>query len=388
MSSRSMCALVVATVAGTAACADGVQFQLLGEFYATAVSADGSVVVGNSADFAFETMRWTQADGVTFLGRATVPTLGTGAGIPDVSFDGTRISATILSDDGTHQTQGVWTSGTGWQAMSVYPSDAGVVDTSLGSAWGISGDGNHVAGLYWRMGQTDGLAHASIGTLAGGVQDLGSTGGSSRANAANFDGSVVVGWDEATDGHWRPTVWNNGVATILHDVGAFAEATAVNGAGDVIVGEAWNTETGTSEAASWRWNGSSWDEQFLGVLPGTFPGFGRAIASGVSGDGSIIVGFNAYDFGPFSDSTGFIWTQDTGMVSIEAFLALHGVDVDPNFDFGSITAISEDGRTLVGYGLDWNTFLTQSFAITIPAPGATALAAMGLALTNRRRRAN
>lgn len=386
MTSRTLLALALATAIGSAAAADGVQFQLLGEFYATDVSADGSVVTGNTADNAFETVRWTAGTGVTRLGRATVPVLGTGAGTPGISYDGTRISATILSDDGTYQTQGVWTEGGGWQQVSAYPADAGIVDSSLGSAWGISGDGNQIAGLYWRNGQPGGIAHASIGTVAGGVVDLGSTGGASRANGTNYDGSVVVGWDEAADGHWRSVVWVNGAQTILHDLGAFTEAQAVNGAGNVIVGDAWNNDTGSLEAAAWRWNGASWDEQILGVLPGTFPGFGRSVATGVSDDGSIIVGFNRYDFGPFSDSTGFIWTEALGMVSIEEFLTSHGVVLDPMFDFGNVTGISADGNTLIGYGTDWNTFQTLSFSVTIPAPGGIALVGIGSLFASRRRR--
>jgi uncharacterized membrane protein len=387
MKNQVLTACVLAAVAGASARAGDVQLHMLGEFYATAVSGDGSVVAGNSADNTFETVRWTQSMGVQFLGGATVPTLGTGAGTPGISDDGTRISATILSEDATHMLQGVWSEGAGWQFVTPYPSDAGIVDSSLSSAWSISGDGNKVVGLYWRAGQTDGIAHASIGSLAGGVGDLGSFGGSSRANDANYDGSVVVGWDEASDGHWRSVVWVNGVETILHDQGAFTEAVAVNSIGDVVVGDAWNNDTATREAAAWRWNGSTWEEQILGVLPGTFPSFGRAVANCISGDGSIIGGFNAYDFGPFSDSTGFIWTAEMGMVSIESYLAHHGVAVDPLFDFTSITGISADGLTLVGYGTDWRTFTVQSFKITIPAPGSLALVGLGVLGVARRRRA-
>lgn len=385
MTSRLLASIAIATATGSAVHANGVQFSLLGEFYASAVSADGSVIAGNTADNAFETVRWTAETGAVRLGRATVPVLGTGAGIPGISDDGTRISATILSDDETYQTQGVWTTGTGWQQVSAYPADAGIVDSALGSAWGISGDGNQVVGLYWRAGQSDGLAHASVGTVAGGVNDLGSFGGSSRANDANHDGSVVVGWDEASDGHWRSVAWINGVETILHDVGAFTEAKAVNGDGTVIVGDAWNNDTGSLEAATWRWDGASWNEEILGVLEGTFPGFGRSVATGVSDDGSVIIGFNAYDFGPFSDSTGFIWTATLGMMSIEQYLTMHGVTLDPMFDVQNLTGISGDGKTLVGYGVDWNTFATQSFSVTIPAPGALAFAPVVLALARRRR---
>lgn len=385
MKHRVLTAAIVAALAGSQATAGSVQFNLLGEFYATGVSADGAVVVGNSSDNLFETVRWTAGDGVVRLGRDTVSVFGVGAGVPGVSDDGTRISATITSDDGTHMTQGLWTQGLGWQTLSPYPADMGQVDLSAGSAWNISGDGNHVVGLYWRSGATDGLAHASIGSVPGGISSLGSTGGSSRANAANHDGSVVVGWDEASDGHWRSVVWVNGVQTILHDRGAFTEAVDVNAAGDVVVGDAWNDATSTREAAIWRWNGASWDEQILGTLPGTFEIWGRSVANGVSADGSVVVGFNVYDFGPFSDTTGFVWTASHGMLSIESYLARHGVSVDPLFDFISLTGVSADGRTLIGYGIDYRTFLYQSFSVTIPAPGTLALAPLGLLVARRRR---
>ena len=68
------------------------------------VSSDGTVVVGNIAG-PYETFYWTAETGPLPLGRATVPVLGTGAGTPDVSADGTKVSATILSDDNLFQVQ-------------------------------------------------------------------------------------------------------------------------------------------------------------------------------------------------------------------------------------------------------------------------------------------
>ena len=88
--------------------------QFIPNVLAGDLSQDGSVLVGNLPN-SFETFRWTQATGVVPLGRATVPTLGVGAGSPDVSWDGTKVSATILSNDGTQAVAGQWTLGSGWQ---------------------------------------------------------------------------------------------------------------------------------------------------------------------------------------------------------------------------------------------------------------------------------
>jgi hypothetical protein len=136
------------------------------------VSTDGSVVAGNLATGGFGAYRWTQATGVVPLGRQS---WGGGAGQTVMSADGTKIAATIGSLDSTYNTQGLWTLGSGWQElMPPMPPDGGQIDMSLGSIWGISGDGTTPVGLYWRSGQGN-RAHASKWTQATGVVDLGGT---------------------------------------------------------------------------------------------------------------------------------------------------------------------------------------------------------------------
>ena len=74
--------------------AGGTAVTFLPGWGATDVNADGTVIVGNSlSDGAYETVRWTADTGPVWLGRATVPVLGVGAGLPGVSADGTRVSA-------------------------------------------------------------------------------------------------------------------------------------------------------------------------------------------------------------------------------------------------------------------------------------------------------
>ena len=91
-----------------------VTLEMIGSGFATSISADGSVIAGNTFG-EYETFRWTAGTGIVPLGLATVPVLGTGAGTPDISADGTRISATILGADSTYSTQGRWTEGFGWR---------------------------------------------------------------------------------------------------------------------------------------------------------------------------------------------------------------------------------------------------------------------------------
>lgn len=325
---------------------------------ATDVNVDGTVIVGNSiADGAYETVRWTADTGAVWLGRATVPVLGVGAGLPGVSADGTRISATILSDDETYAAQGLWSLAGGWQELAPIPSDGGIMDQSNGSAWGISGDGKSVVGLYWRPGQPGGSAHPSLWRQGTGVTDLGSAGGSGRANRSNRDGSVIAGWTEdATTGVWRPTAWIDGQMVVLTATEAFCEASCVNGAGTVIGGSTWDTDAMAVVAAAWRPLNGAWIEQRLGVLDGTIPGWGQANANGVSGDGSVIVGWNSYDFGPWGEATGFVWTAADGMVRADDYLKARGVTLDADIHIDSLNGISEDGSTIIGSATNYATF--------------------------------
>ena len=88
-----------------------VSFEFICAAYALDISADGTVVVGN-APGTYETFRWTALDGFELLGGSTAG-MGSGAGTPDVSADGTHASATIadVATDSTYITQGLWTLG-------------------------------------------------------------------------------------------------------------------------------------------------------------------------------------------------------------------------------------------------------------------------------------
>lgn len=373
--------LLAASVVGGAARAE-VTFELLGTVLASDVSADGSVIVGNTVGD-YETFRWTMETGVVPLGRATVPALGVGAGIPEVSADGRRISATILGADGTYATPGRWTLGEGWQeTMPPTPPDGGLLDQSYGSAWGLSGDGETLVGLYWRPGQPGGSAHPSRWTESSGVVDLGTAVGSGRANGANADGTVIAGWEEDSTGVWQPTVWMHGVRTTLNPTEGFCEAVTVNPAGTIIGGSSWIPGGNLADAAVWRWNGSDWSEEILGHLPGTFPHYGYVTCNDMTADGSVIVGYNRFDF---SSSAGFIWTPSTGMVDVTDFLTDNGVTLPPRFNPSELTAISAGGDVIVGIGQDTiPPFALRSFIIRVNDASAVEIAA-GTAATPRLR---
>ena len=113
MMHRINAAVLCAGLASGASAAPTIELLPVG-FLVTDASYNGSVLVGNvQGDGSYETFRWTAETGVERLGRATVPAIGVGGGSPDVSYNGRRVSAGILSSDNL-ETQGVWDVESGW----------------------------------------------------------------------------------------------------------------------------------------------------------------------------------------------------------------------------------------------------------------------------------
>jgi uncharacterized membrane protein len=341
--------------------------------YPLAVSHDGSVIAGNDLDYT--SFRWTEETGMVSLGR---PQLVGGGGTPAISADGTRIAYGIGSLDGSYTTPGLWTLGSGWQElMPPTPPDGGTVDGSYGNVWSLSGDGSTVVGLYWRPGVGK-RAHASKWTQATGVVDLGgcASGQASRANGANNDASVIVGWVETGTGPWRPAAWVDGSLVLLtnyQEVGGIpvgsGEARATSPNGDIIVGFARDQASNRSVAAMWtRTNGVFGPVQVLGYVDGTEPGgLGKNIAHAVTADGSRVVGYCTFDGSPFS-TTGFIWTASTGVIDINQWLGSNGVIVPADFMIESLNAMTPDGGQIFGYGqLLVPPYTRRAFRITAPS---------------------
>lgn len=380
----SIAAAAVAMVVTAGNALHAATLTVIGPGSITDLSANGSVAVGNT-NAAFETFRWTSATGVVPLGRATVPVLGVGAGTPDVSWDGTHVSATILDNSSTYATPGVWTLGSGWQQIPMVPPDGGIVDSSNASQWGMSGDGNTMTGFYWRP---TGPVHA-YQWVGNSVTDLGSDGRQSSGRNVNYNGSVIVGWDEdPANGQRRSTVWVNGAKTVLepHPVGP-CELAASDAAGDIVTGTHYNETTNVPDAAIWRFTGGNWVMQDVGTLTGTIPFSGGASLADISADGSIAVGFNRFSGGPGGSITGVVWTSAQGLRSASDYMASVGVSLPSNLQVQQFTSISADGNTIAGVAIDPANGLNQSFLITVPEPATAGLVSLAaVALMRRRRR--
>ena len=351
----------LALLAGSAVAQPTIEYLPAG-YIVTDISSNGEVAAGNVLlDGSYETFRWTSASGVQRLGRASVPVIGRGAGTPDVSHDGNRISASIISTN-NKLTQGLWDITTGWtETMPPLPLDGLDVDESYGSAWGLSGDGVTLSGFYWNT-----TVDAQACTWNGeGITALSQIPGrSARANAVNGNGSVVVGWEEEATGEWQPRAWRNGVKVILDAGEAFAEAQGVNSEGTIIVGETYDPMSATVVGSIWRWNGLSYDVQRVGTLPGTQQVAGFSSLESVSDDGRIAVGFNRFNNSP--QSAGMVWTPETGLMKGEDYLATLGLSVGAGNTIVSFSSVSPDGTAFTGMIQQILSGALQSFIVHVP----------------------
>ncbi len=339
-------------------------------YLVTDASYDGSVLVGNvQGDGSYETFRWTAETGVERLGLASVPAIGKGAGSPDVSYDGTRISASILSSDNA-LTQGLWDIANGWlETMPPSPPDGATVDGDYGSAWGLSGDGTTLTGFYWLASNS--RAQGSTWSEAGGMVALPQTfGRSARVNAASFDGSVVAGWEESPTGPWIATAWRNGVKHTLipGDYGGGGMAECVSRDGSIVAGSTWSTVYSTRLGCVWTWDGATYQPQVIGYLPGTVLNSGRSPLNQICDDGSMAVGVNQYTFNPGGPADGIVWTPGGGLVKDTDFLASLGLSVPSDMDIRDFNVISPDGRVICGIGLSPSLGGFQTFMIRLTCP--------------------
>ncbi len=319
-----------------------------GQFFAeaSAVSADGSVVVGfgTSASGYSEAFRWTEASGMVGLGYLPG---GVNSRATGVSADG----SVVVGDGNT--TVAIepfrWTAGSGMVGLGNLSQRY-----NIGRANGVSADGSVVVGDSDVEHPSDSIGstpEAFRWTAGSGMVGLGSLDAKdpySEAWAASADGSVVVGDSDSPVGH-EAFRWTAGSGMVRlggefvpgHSV--FSYARGVSADGSVVVGY-YLTAAGHE---AFRWTAGS-GIVGLGELPGG--GF-TSLARGVSADGSVVVG--ASSAGP--DDGAFIWDSTHKMRSLRDVLLAEGLAADLlGWRLFDATAISADGTTVVGWGLNPN----------------------------------
>lgn len=180
------------------------------------------------------------------------------------------------------------------------------------------------------------------GSLGGSVQGLSQNG--SVAVGATGTGAVTPGFSWTAAGGRYDFGLEPGMP-------AHTFASKASSGGETIVG--WMMGAGIPQQRAYRRVGNG-PLQDLGVPPGET----RSYASGVSGDGGIVVGTAEHTQGPVALGQAFRWTEGGGMVGLGH---LH-----PDSLRSEARAISRDGSTIVGNSVS-GTLAVEAFRWTAAA---------------------
>lgn len=352
-------AAVVAALALTATAAQA-QFYKLGPYDTPSSVTNAGIVAGyDDANY----FAWSLAGGRTEIPGA-IPGNGTG-GIPRITENGQKLGATNYNP-ATHMTEiASYDMATGaWTTYGGLGSSSG---DSVSGGFGMNASGTVQVGNAW---VSAGNAHAIV-VNNGVLSDLGSNVAdrSSRADAVSNDGSFIGGYQDQSDGFRAAAVWINGVEKVLDYNGIpLSQVHGISGDGQWAVGGGGYAVDGSA----YMWNPTTG----LKLLDNPFAADGWELtATSVSFDGSVVIGYGQ-DF--FFDRMGWIWTEATGTMTMEAYASQFD-GYNGEYLLGPI-AVSQNGRNIVGYGIDSTGFALTGWMISVPVPEPSTWATMVLGL--------
>lgn len=357
------------------------------------VSADGSVVVGwsgQTTDFhrLSEAFIWTRETGMTPLGVQNSSNSGLG-----VSPDGTVavLSQYIRGIDVGLPFEHVtdepirWTRLGGAVRLSVDEEDAGpdkaMNPTHVLSNGEIYGNKNGIDyGLRWKTPESDPEDLTPILGLKDHYWAL---------TDVSADGSVIAGAHFLGQSFvWRKTLQGDEMIDLLAPEGQRYTGPGVSADGTTVIGTVW-TETGpvTGSTGAFRWTAESGVE----LLPPPPGGGSLRSATAVSGDGSVIVG-RAQGIGGVLSAFPFIWDDVHGTRNLADVLRIEYGLTDALAEWDLLieaTAISDDGRTIVGRGRRNGSVISEAWiaflGTPVPEPSGAVLLVTALAFLGARR---
>ena len=340
---------------------------------ANGVSADGQWVVGTatgaSGPVAF---RWSASTGIQNLGN------GTANGVSD---DGSVVVGGSNLGSGPEAYR--WTQGTGMVGLGDLPTGG-----FMSVATAVSGNGSVVVGYSDsdHVAEVDGELRTSAEEAfrwdaANGMVGLGIVAASSAynafysmANGISQDGSVIGGTTSLYSD--SPFFWTQAGGMEADCFECELIGAGISPDGHTIVGGTPHPSWGGS---AFRWDFETGDIEGLPTPDGQFFSAGLDASLGAE----IIVGYAGDD--ETGDIRAVIWDSEAGTVHyLDELLADLGLDIG-DWVFESATAVSSDGHTIVGYGINPDG-VREGWIVTIPEPTTAALFALGLlGLASRRR---
>jgi uncharacterized membrane protein len=339
--------IALAVMAAAAATSATMKFTPFGERDITPVdmTADGSKLVAIyylGAPY----FTWTAAGGLVNIGGGCL------SGQPAISGDGSTIFGTACDETGLSQAA-KWLGGTQWQLLGSVPGGVSC-DVFLSSGWDVDHDGSTGVGLAWLPQLCH--AHAATWNLTGGgpATDLGSLvpNHPTRANAISGDGRIIGGWQDDEIGNRQGARWVDGIEhEVLTGTGEHVgEVQHLNYDGSVMIGNhyPYGSDPG------WVWTA---DHGFT-ALPNLDAIYSEVVPVSASNDGQLVVGAVRERV---NGQTRAVFWQGGRAADLRDYLSKVGLA--PGWDLRWLTAVSGDGATLAGWGLNPEGFI-EGFVIT------------------------
>jgi len=312
----------------------------------SSVGLNGFIVAGDFTEGG--AFQWMPASGVTLIGGES----------GNVSRDGRTIVGRLRDASGVDQ-PAMWAGGTSWRLLGPLVPNAQKCDQTLGFATATSGDGRYVVG-----GGYHGTSPASAciffsafrwDASAGYVLLSGAEGQSTRADAISADGRVIVGYQEGTITAAEGVKWVDGrKETIVGPLGVpVGFARAVNHDGTLIAGTACTPDLPNQPPNAFAWTAAGGVQCYPVEAPVWVRwarGFNyNTYIYAVSDDGRVMGGAIHFDIAAGEEES-VLWF-DGEPVFLRDYLRDHGYPdaFKDHFNTGRITAVSPDGRTIVGH---------------------------------------
>ncbi len=200
-------------------------------------------------------------------------------------------------------------------------------------AQGISADGSVVVGYSYNQ---DGYEEAFRWTAGGDIVGLGTGSDESYGYAASTDGSVIVGQVDGQPFRWTS---GSGVVPLGHLAGGvYAKAFSVSGDGSIVVGY----DSDSPNYAGYRWTQST-GMQPLGVS-------GGSSINDISSDGTVYVGYLGNEAFRLTSTDGLVPLRtSTGGYSIALGVSADGSVIVGNMDDQAFRWTQSDGMVGLGF---------------------------------------
>jgi uncharacterized membrane protein len=296
--------------------------------YALGISPDGTTVVGGAGfepvghPYGEWLIQWSQSQGMAFV---STPWEYGGS----VAAAGVSSTGTIVGCYDNYRSPGFYY-GFGYPAS--HPT----------TPFAISPGGDFVVGGEWMYGS----AGAFRWSAQGGYQVLGGD-IDSVAKDVSADGAMIVGGQVFSTGRgfvWTPTSGLTFVGGLPGAPTPDCDLFAVAADGSLAAGWAFNA-SGLHQPVRWL---PGRGLRIINNLAGTPEGS----ALDVSGNGDVIVGAGGSWTSAFQPQRAFLWDRARGTRDLKAYLLQLGSTDVASWTLQSATAISADGRTIAGTGLN------------------------------------